>query len=453
MKRRATTSAKLENIVRTKKEKMDVKKVKKIAAKTLTSKVALMVYSVFISILVWVIVSISIYPTAPRTISGVKLDAITLSNPASKLSPITAVLKEFDVQIKGNRTQVGSIRADELTVRAVTDEVTKADEYTLRLVVDNHSGIAFETLKIQPATITVSFDEIIEKRFSVTAEAPNISVAQSGVDMFIDSIKLSPETVTIKGPAKQINAINTCVVTVDDKGQFSESISTHSSKLTLYTADNAVLNQSGLTVPQTDFAVNISILTKKTLSLDFELKNAPTYLDIAKVKSNFNLSSKEITIAAPNDSINNFSQSLGYIDLRDVKPGYVKVFNLELPESFKNISNITTVVATFNSEDYAEKSIIVKRENFSFVNIPLGYGVKIDDISKTLHLIGSEETLDKITVEDITLEIDLSNEKLRNLTFNKTFKVIIEKYPGCWASFTEEDDNMVTITAVKQATV
>jgi YbbR domain-containing protein len=348
-------------------------KFKKIAIKTFTGKFALMVYSIFIAILVWFIISVTIYPIAPKTINGVKLAPVTLNGQLANLSVVSPLLDKVSVQIQGDRTQVGMLKSDVLTAKVIVDEVTGAGEYSLKIGIENHSGVEFEVLKIEPARINITFDKIIEKRFDVTVEAMNVSVAED--DMFIDETTISPNVITIKGPAAQINSIDKCVAVVEDSGDFSESYTTHTSKIVLYTADNAILSQNSLTVPTTDFSVNINILTRKILNFDFEINNAPAYLDVNALKSHFKLSESSITIAAPKDSISNLSQTftLGYIDLREILPNYSNTFSVELPSNFKNISNITSVVATLDPDIYSERNITIKSDNFTVINMPTGY--------------------------------------------------------------------------------
>ncbi|MDR0918944.1 MAG: hypothetical protein LBM93_06795 [Oscillospiraceae bacterium] len=417
---------------------------KKNILKKFTGKIALIIYSVFLSVLVWFIVSVTIYPTAPKTIDNVKLSNITLTGELANLSVVSPLPANADVQIRGERQQVGSIKADDLSVRVICDEVTGAGEYNLRLALDNHSGIEVETLKIEPANVNVTFDKIIEKRFDVTVEAPGVTVSEP--DLFIDSTSISPQTVTIKGPAAQISSIDKVVVNVEDIISSAESYTTHASKMTLYTADESVLNQSSLTVPLMDYTVNFLILAKKTLKFDFELKNAPDYLDVDLLKSKFRFSPASITVAAPKDSINTFSRSLGYIDLREVTPEFVKVFYLTLPDNFKNISDIKSVGVIFDDQEYIQKDFTVNTEDFSIINKPMNYEFKIEEYSKTFSIIGPEESLEKIQPEDITVEVDLTDQNMTNLAFTKNYKVILENFPDCWASI-EVENNTVTITA------
>jgi YbbR domain-containing protein len=421
-------------------------KFKKMALKTFTGKFALMVYSIFISILVWFIISVTIYPTAPKTISGVKLAPVTLGGQLANLSVVSPLLEKVTVQIQGNRTEVGMLKADSLTAKIVVDEVTGAGEYNLKIDIENRSGIEFDVLRIEPERINVTFDRIIEKRFDVTVDALNISVAED--DMFIDETTIFPNTVTIKGPAAQINSIDQCVAVLSDTEDLTDSYTTHTSKIVLYTADNAVLSQNSLTVPVTDFTVNINILTKKTLYFDFGVNNAPAYLDVDALKSHFNLSENSITIAAPKDSISNLSQTLtlGYIDLREILPDYSHNFAVNLPENFKNLSNINNVTATLTPDFYSQRKITIKNDNFNIINIPTGYAFDLNNLSKNITIIGPQSSLDTITAEDIIAEIDLIDESMLNLTFNKTFKILISQYPDCWAILAD-GDNYVTLSA------
>lgn len=416
--------------------KKKINKFKDALIKTLVSKLSITIYSILVSVLIWFIVCINVYPTAPVTIRGIKIAEIDLTGTfaaQNNLSVITPLIDSVDIKIKGDRTQVGSIKPEQLSARVVVDTVTKPGDYSLKIEIDNNSGIDYEEIvTIEPAYVNVSFDEIIEKKFDVVAEIPNILVSDG--EMYIDELVCTPNTITIKGPLAQINSIEKCVAVVEESGEFSESRVAQTSNLVLYKKDNSIIISNDIVIPKTNFSVDIPILMRRTLNFEFELRNAPSYFNQDLFKSNFTLSSNNITVGAPKDSINTFSWSLGYIDLREVIPGYQKVFMIELPGNFKNISNITEVTATFNSEGYSTKSVTVNSEDFAIINKPQNYNIITDTKRLTLEIFGPAEDLELISAEDITVQIDLYSQSMQNPRFYTPVKILIENYPNCWAS-------------------
>jgi YbbR domain-containing protein len=401
--------------------------------KSFKSRIALIVYSALISIILWLIISVNIYPTAPKTIRGVSVGTVDLTGTFAQennLSVVSELIKKVDVQIKGERTQVGNVKAENLTAKVVVDNVTKAGEYQLALTIDNKSGIEFDVLEITPATVTVDFDEIISKSFPVDAKRPYLT---AGDDVYIDTLTCSPSEITIKGPLSQINAIETVSAIVQDKGSFEESFETHTSEVICYQADGSPLSQNSLEIPKTDFTIQVPILTTKTLDFDFEIRNAEQYFNVTDFKNHFTLSSKSITVAAPKGTMETFSTNLGFIDLREVTPGFTKTFAVTLPGSFKNISGITSVTATFNSDNYIQKTIVVKDTEIIPTSKPSSYEIFVGTHELELTVVGPEDRVKLITAADIVVEVDLSDQTYETMNFSHAVKIKMEKYPNCWA--------------------
>ena len=78
---------------------------------------SLAIYSVFIAILVWFIVSLTLYPSVPKTIEKVTLDLAIGSTATSDstLSVISCDVQNVKVKVIGSRTQIANIDSDTLT--------------------------------------------------------------------------------------------------------------------------------------------------------------------------------------------------------------------------------------------------------------------------------------------------------------------------------------------------
>ena len=91
------------------------------------------VFSVLTAVVIWFVISIAIYPTTPRTISHVKLnvDIAGSSVEENGLSVIDSSVQEVTVQIEGDRSQIGTIKPEDLTASAVLENITTAGTKTL----------------------------------------------------------------------------------------------------------------------------------------------------------------------------------------------------------------------------------------------------------------------------------------------------------------------------------
>jgi len=77
---------------------------------------SLAICSVVIAIIAWLVISMTIYPSIPKTILDVPLD-IDISGTAAAengLSLISCDVESVDVKILGNRTEVGNLSSESL---------------------------------------------------------------------------------------------------------------------------------------------------------------------------------------------------------------------------------------------------------------------------------------------------------------------------------------------------
>ncbi len=125
--------------------------------------------------------------------------------------------------------------------------------------------------------------------------------------------------------------------------------------------------------------------------------------------------------------------SVRYVDLKLVDPNSVFVFDIELPEGFVNIDNITSVKVDFAIADYEVRKFNVKTINI--VNEPTNYEVKLATKGiNNVQIVGPVEVLDQITADDIIAEVDVSNRDLgTGSQHNVPVRIVIPSRGVVWA--------------------
>ena len=82
--------------------------------------------------------------------------------------------------IKGNRSQIGSLTANDLVARVKAENVNTAGKYELDIEVVSKEGIEFSVESQSPRSINLSFDSIGKKEFTnITASMPNDTTVKS----------------------------------------------------------------------------------------------------------------------------------------------------------------------------------------------------------------------------------------------------------------------------------
>lgn len=374
------------------------------------SRPATIVLSIVFAILIWFTVSVIVYPTTPVTFYNIPVvvDLQGTSAEKSGLSVVSCNVETVNVQIVGDRSEVGILTEEDLTAYAVIQDVTTTGEYPLSITVRTEQNVNFEINEISPATANVTFDKIETKTFDVTPSFPNI-VITAGHTM--DEVTCEPATIDIKGPSAQLAKIDSVVVTSDKAAEIDSSYSLYSDEVMLYTKDGAILDAADLEWAKQDFLINIPILTQKTLDLSYTILNAPPSFDLGWLQERMKLSEQNITLASPNNAAfdNRTTFDIGFVKLADIDLNYSGTFELKVDEGLINQSGLQQVSLSLDSEGLSKRDFIVSKDNILIVNAPDAYDFDVITKSLTISVIGPTEVLDELSSKEIVVSVDLMN--------------------------------------------
>jgi YbbR domain-containing protein len=392
----------------------------------------IIIYSAIISVLLWVIISVNIYPSTYQTLKNipVTLNIEGTSAEANNLQAVSFDVESVDVRIQGERTEIGNLKASQLEANVVVENVTSAGEYLLaiEIVTKDDINAKFTVESINPSYTTVKFDEYATKEVEVQAETPNISVASG---YYKDNPVCTPSTVEISGPKNQIDSITKLVVNVEDELKLDNYYTAYSSEWKLY-SDSGMVDDKSIEIAEDEFKVDIPVYMKKELELTYTLKNVPSYFDENSIE--FELSPSSIVVTSPNKALlEQTTLHIGYIDLRNVAPDSTFTFDIELPSGYQNLSGDTTVTAKLKYDNLKTKTF-ANMSNISIINAPSQYDISLMTKSISPVLVGPKEDIEKITDMDIVLEIDVSSilPLQSGEEYSVNVNVLIPNYERVW---------------------
>ena len=395
----------------------------------------LKILSIIVAIGIWAVVSISVYPTMESVYYNVPVK-ISLENTyaeANQLDVITSSAETVTVKLSGNRSQIGEIKAEDLTAAVDVSSVMLPRSYKLPMNVECAKSADFEVVSIEPETVSVSFDKIISKELTITPQLENVRIAEGY--MSGDAV-VTPSTVTVTGPQDMVNSITKVCAKVSPEKELDSTYEFTTDELVLYN-NNAVIsdNNEMLSFDKSAFAIQIPVFVRQTLPLEVNIINAPDKFDLDYFRSQLVFSVNVIDIAAPNDKIKELkSLNIGTINMREVDVGSVFEFKAEnfLPEGYENLTQIDTVTVTCPSEGIKKKAIAIKGKDIQFVNRPAQYEFEPVSSGMTLFVVGDEEQIDSITREDITAQIDLIDFDMQEGDHKMSVGFIISSYDKVW---------------------
>lgn len=401
-----------------------VKKSKKYSIKQL-------LYSFGLAVIFWLIISMSLYPNIQKTFGNLKID-IDLTNTSAEANDLTLISQDADevkVQIQDYRTKIGNLKSDDLTVYAVIENVIQAGTYELPLKVKNKDGVNLNAI-ITPETVTAEFDKYISKEIPIEVSAPNITAKD---DYILDenSPIITPSTINITGPQKQVDSISKFLVSINQTKELDNYYTYHSTdseEWSILDENGGEIDTKDLTFDVDDIQVDFQAYMTKTLKLTYNVINAPSN----KFIPNFNMTADSIVVSSSDSSLENREDiPIGDIDIHDVDLNFSKTFDVQLPQNYKNISGIEQVTISLNSNEYKEREFY-NLVNFNIVNAPSNYDIELITTSLNTELIGPKDEMELINENDITIKVDLTNVQFNSNIVSAPVTIELTNYPNVW---------------------
>lgn len=398
-----------------------------------TNDIFLRIYAIILAILIWFIISVTLYPTITRTINNVTVAPIITTGTVAEdfgLSPVNIDKEEVSVRIMGKRVDIGDLSSEDLEAKLIVDSsVNKPGEYELEVEIVSKNKKKFEVKNISPSKIKVQFDSIVEKDFPVYIEAPNISVADG---YLMEPISANPTNIKVKGPKSEVEKITKVVARTDEKQTLSETLSIKDTDIILYNGDT-ILSKDNFEFSTNKIELTVPILMQKTLPFKLEIQNAPTNFNLSSL--DYTLSNSEIDIAAPVSSLKDLGEiHLGYLNLSSVDINSTFSYNVDLPSNYKNLSGFNSVDVKFNWNNYASKTISIDKSKIFVINAPSKYDIKVKTSGiSNIKIIGPKNVINNITAANIIAEVDLFEANLNESTYSMPVKIYSPQYNNVWA--------------------
>lgn len=422
--------------------KMKVK-IKKIGIrKLLYNDRVLMIISVILGILVWAFVVNVVDPSRSQMVTDIPVTFDTTSLEKLGLSVISINDKTVNVEVIGNRVTVSQLTPDDFIATVSLFGVDQPGTYDLEVQVSKkYKNTDYDIVQPNsPMMVSVRFDKLVTKKMPLSVD---LSSTTAPYGFIMEKHYITPSEVTITGPETDVARVAKCmVVPTPELPETIEKTTVASGGIVLFDASGKQVDMTNLKLDRDRADVTISVLKQKTLPIKLEFFNVPENFPIDEMK--YTMSETQILVAGPAETIDSKSEiSVGYLDLKRVEPDSVFVFDIDLPEGFVNIDNITTVKVDFSMSGYEVRKFNVKTINI--INEPSNYDVKL--VSKgisNVSIVGPAEILDQLTSGDIIAEVDLSDRDLGTGTqHNVPVRIVIPSYGAVWAT----GDYSVVITA------
>ena len=389
----------------------------------------LKVLSVLIAVAAWLAIDEALKPDTTSEIENVPVTIDTTSGVLKNLglNPIEGADTTVEVVVRGERYVVAGLTSKDVEVVASLSNVTGAGRYDLSLTARNKSNKDFEIVAVDPATIRVRFDKLVEKTFPVEVDISGLSVPS---DYMLAERVVEPNEITVRGPEAEIAKIDRCVVPLSFDGEISKN-TTVTETIQLLDKEGTPILSDELSYDKREASVTLKVLKSKELPLTIEFLNVPAGFPIEELE--YSLSNETLTVAGPPDIVDGMtSYNIGYVDLRTLGTEGEYQFDVVLPTDFINIDKVETVAVSFDMSEFTTRTFNVT--NIRIVNSPVGYTVTpVTKQISSVVMVGRPEVLETLSSGDIVAEIDMSSRDISTGQLKVVANIIAPTKGLVWA--------------------
>ncbi len=199
-----------------------------------------------------------------------------------------------DVTVSARRSQLSKIDASDIIAVADMRELYLESLVPIKISIPNHS---FESAEANPRNLRVQIEDNASATFPITPVATG--TLRDGY--VLGELKADPERVTLNGPESVIERISRVVAEVNVAGM-SQNLTLESS-LTLYDAENNVIDQSllGNNLGKIGVSVEVELYKAKKVDITLDASGIPIAEGFSVAEVTY--SPKEIRIAGPKDKM------------------------------------------------------------------------------------------------------------------------------------------------------
>ncbi|MBP5606360.1 MAG: hypothetical protein J6X60_12610 [Ruminiclostridium sp.] len=380
------------------------------------------IQAIIISVIIWFFISIQIFPDISLHISDVPVSCTPTTFMTDENLKISSIdTDKITIQIKGKRYSISELTSRDFTAACDLSGVYEAGEYNVPITISSVNESVDCDISSNSFTAKIKVVKIVTREISVIPNTNSLEI-EDGMQIEGD-VTVKPETVMITGEESLVSSVGhaEAIASYDD-GKLDHSEALHSS-VTFFNNSGARIDNPVFAYDKTDFVVSVPVYKLKTLPIKVKFTGGSGVSGFDPDDLYYNMSISEITIASPDNSIDELEAldigeiSLSSLTLKDLQGGVS--LPVDLPEGYKNISGNKTITVTFpGADDFGRLGFTVPSENFTVINNPSKYDVKVLTNEIMVNVVGYSNYIQAMTSSDIYATINLLGMELNEGTKN-----------------------------------
>ncbi|MBO4339038.1 MAG: hypothetical protein J5877_03870 [Clostridia bacterium] len=388
------------------------------------------VISVILAIVIWMWIAIDKSPIESTVIKDVPVTIDLEKSVPSKLGLEIFGNKDYkvDITVSGKKFVIQTLDASKFTVTAQMNYVDSAGKKSLLLKASTSADC--DIINLSTDYIEVYFDTLSTKEFTIE---PIVNTELENLvsdDLMLGSYVLSQNSVTVSGPASEVNSISGVQAVVDineiltTTSTFDPEIIFKGAKSTDYLTTD---------IDEKDITLTVPVLKVVTLDTTVTFKNTPSAF--INEPLDYSVSPSTLTVALPVETADEIKNvSVATIDFSTISSGHnTYTFSTTEISDYSVLSDVQEVRVVVDAYGFTVTNYSVPAKNITLKNIPDGFecstdGKQIDSVK----IIGTQEELSKLTSADIYAEVNLSGVKLKEGENTVEATVRVKGSDSCW---------------------
>lgn len=387
------------------------------------------VISLLAAIVLWGIVSMTVGDAETRVIENVR---VTLEENEDSPYKIFGYEETFvNVTVKGKKYLVsgGALSADDITVTATGSYVDSAGTKKLKLSASVDKSNEIKITNISKSNIEVFFD--VPKVGIFPVEAVLKSDGDIVPEGYINEEPiLSVSTVTVTGPATEINRIERIKAVAKISEPLKET-KEFEVALSPVSADGKKVKYIEYDESAESLSITVPVSKVKEIPVSVRYVNIPEYY-----KENMpevNIYPKKLKVAAAESVVDSLDTinvgTINFSELTNINNKFT--FAVENIDEVRVLDNIKSIKVNINCYPMSEKTLSVKHDGITLLNTPDGMTpVLVNSEIKNVKVIGPADELGKLESENILAKVDLSDAGVGTESY--TASVYIKGSDKCW---------------------
>lgn len=358
--------------------------------------------AIFLSLVLWLYVINVENPTGDATFRNFPIQIQGADTLESAGLMVTDLDREtLKIKVTGRRKTLMQIPRSKLSATLDLSGITGPGTWTLTSHVSLGGAVSEGSVSVSESKdflVTVTVEKTASKEVPVRSEFEGTLAA--GYEA--DPIQLEPSTLEITGPEDYIAQISYALVEIQGE-DLSQSVTGELPYLLMDEEGNS-LSRDNLIPSAERIAVTLPVVKvyEIPLSVEFVAGGGAEAADATCAISpqTVRLSGDDEVLSAMKELV------IGQVDLSQVFTLRNFTFPIQLPQGITLRSEETQASAQVSLQDLPMRSIATSQITLS--NVPRGWNASLVNSSIQVWVRGEEEALDRITGDNIRVEVDLS---------------------------------------------